>query len=323
MENSGLLHALLFDGVGGAKPLTAEEIDQWIPQNGILWLHFDYTSPQTKHWIRSEDALDSVSQEFLLMEDTRPRVTTIKDNLLLALRGVNLNPQSDPEDMIGIRVWASESKIITTIRRRLLSVADITDSLSNNTGPKNASAFIIDLAYRLISRMGPIVEGIEEMLADLEEQVIDTGDPKTRRQLSTIRRESIVLRRYLSPQREAMHRLYDEKISWLLQEDRMHSREVTDHLLRYIENLDSIRERATVIHEEMVSNLSEQLNNRMYVLSLVAAIFLPLGFLTGLFGINVGGIPGTESKFAFAIFVVMLVAIAIAILSFFKRKQWM
>ncbi len=322
MEKQGLLHALLLDGIGGAKKLTADEVDRWEPQNGILWLHFDYSSSQTAEWIRNEKHLDSVSREFLLTEDTRPRVAAINNALLLSLRGVNLNPHSDPEDMIAVRLWANDSMIITTIRRTLLSIVAIADLLENGNGPQNSSEFIVDLASQLISRMGPTIESIEEMLAELEEKVLDTGDAAIRRQLSTIRRESIVLRRYLSPQREAMYRLYDEKISWLKETDRMHSREVTDHLLRYIENLDSTRERATVIHEKLVSNLSEQLNNRMYVLSLITTIFLPLGFLTGLFGINVGGIPGSENKFAFAVFAGLLVIIALVLLGLFRRKRW-
>ncbi|MEE4164807.1 MAG: CorA family divalent cation transporter, partial [Desulfocapsaceae bacterium] len=97
----------------------------------------------------------------------------------------------------------------------------------------------------------------------------------------------------------------------------------TDHLLRYIENLDSTREQATVIHEELVSNLSEQLNSRMYVLSVITTIFLPLGFLTGLFGINVGGIPGSGSKSAFTVFVLILAAIVLAVLVLFKKKRWL
>ncbi len=322
MEKQGLLHALLLDGIGGAKKLTADEVDRWEPQNGILWLHFDYSSSQTAEWIRNEKHLDSVSREFLLTEDTRPRVAAINNALLLSLRGVNLNPHSDPEDMIAVRLWANDSMIITTIRRTLLSIVAIADLLENGNGPQNSSEFIVDLASQLISRMGPTIESIEEMLAELEEKVLDTGDAAIRRQLSTIRRESIVLRRYLSPQREAMYRLYDEKISWLKETDRMHSREVTDHLLRYIENLDSTRERATVIHEKLVSNLSEQLNNRMYVLSLITTIFLPLGFLTGLFGINVGGIPGSDNKFAFAVFAGLLVIIALVLLGLFRRKRW-
>ncbi|MEE4166217.1 MAG: CorA family divalent cation transporter, partial [Desulfocapsaceae bacterium] len=265
MEKSGLLNAYLLDGNGGAKKLTENEARRWAPQDGLLWLHLDYTSSRAKQWIRNERHLDSVSKEFLMTEDTRPRVVTINNRLLLALRGVNLNPHSDPEDMIGVRVWANESMIITTIRRTLLSITDISNALENGDGPRDSSEFIVDLARQLISRMGPTIENLEEILADLEERIIDIGDPAVRRRLSEIRREAIVLRRYLAPQREAMYRLYEEKLSWFKDTDRMHSREVTDHLLRYIENLDSTREQATVIHEELVSNLSEQLNSRMYV----------------------------------------------------------
>jgi zinc transporter len=305
------------------KKLTEDEANHWEPQDGLIWFHFDYTSSAATSWIHKQRHLDSVSKMFLLTEDTRPRVTTINNILLLALRGVNLNPHSDPEDMIGVRVWANESMIITTIRRTLLSITDISNSLEKGDGPRDSSEFIVDLAQRLISRMGPTIESLEEILADLEERIIDTGDPSVRRQLSEIRRESIVLRRYLAPQREAMYRLYEEKLSWFKDKDRMHSREVTDHLLRYIENLDSTREQATVIHEELVSNLSEQLNSRMYVLSVITTIFLPLGFLTGLFGINVGGIPGSESKSAFTVFVLLLAAIVLVVLVLFKKKRWL
>ncbi len=321
--NSEFIHALWLDGVGGARALTVAEANQWVPGDGVLWLHLNYSSPEAVNWINHDGRLDSVSRAFLVTEDTRPRITSIDNALLLALRGVNLNPHSDPEDMIGVRVWAMESVIVTTIRRNLLSIRDISSSLEMGRGPRSTSEFIVELSRRMISRMGPTLETIEEMLADLEEQTLGTGDAKVRRQLSTIRRETIVLRRYLAPQREAMYRLYDEKISWLEEKDRLHSREVTDHLLRYIENLDSIRERAAVIHEELVSNLSEQLNSRMYLLSLITTIFLPLGFLTGLFGINVGGIPGSESKLAFTIFVVILGSLALVLLAFFKRKKWM
>jgi len=98
---------------------------------------------------------------------------------------------------------------------------------------------------------------------------------------------------------------------------------VYDRLPRYIEDLDAARERAAVTQEELVSRLSEQMDKRMYVLSIVAAIFLPLGFLTGLLGINVGGIPGAEYKAGFAIFCLLLVGLIIAEVIIFKKKKWM
>lgn len=323
MSELGLIHAFLLNGSGGAKRLSLEEATRWKPEDGIIWLHFNCTASQTVKWISNDEWLDDISKEALLSEETRPRVTTINDALLLALRGVNLNPGSDHEDMVALRLWADQHRVITTIRRKLLSVVDIANNFEKSEGPINTSELIIDLAERLIIRMSGTINNIEDRLADLEERVLDIGSIEYRQQLSDIRRESIIFRRYLAPQREAMARLYGEKISWLDEKDRFRLREVTDQLIRYIEDLDSIRDRATVIHEELVSNLSEQMNKRMYVLSLAAAIFLPLSFLTGLFGINVGGIPGSESKIAFALFVLLLVVIAFVLLFLFKKKRWL
>jgi len=132
-----------------------------------------------------------------------------------------------------------------------------------------------------------------------------------------------MLRRYLAPQREAMMKLQAEIVPWLSDSDRMHLREITDRVVRYIEDLDSVRDRAAVTQEELVNRLSEQMNTRMYVLSLVAAIFLPLGFLTGLLGINVGGIPGSENQSAFLIFIMMLIVVVFLQIVIFKKKKWL
>jgi zinc transporter len=69
--------------------------------------------------------------------------------------------------------------------------------------------------------------------------------------------------------------------------------------MRYIEELDTIRDKVSLIQEELSNKLSEQMNKKMYVLSIISVIFLPLTFLTGLLGINVGGIPGAQNENAF------------------------
>ena len=144
-----------------------------------------------------------------------------------------------------------------------------------------------------------------------------------RQKIAEIRRAVISMRRYLAPQRDVMARLYSEKVDWLNEMERMHIREISDRTTRYVEDLDAIRDRATVTQEELNSRLAEQMNKTMYILSIVAGIFLPLGLLTGLLGINVGGIPGTESKWAFTIFCILLLGIAGVQVWLFKRKKWM
>ena len=123
-------------------------------------------------------------------------------------------------------------------------------------------------------------------------------------------------------QRDAFAKLIIEKITWLDEDSRLRLREVSDRLIRHIEDLDAVRERAAVTQEELLSRLSDQMNTRMYVLSVVAAIFLPLGFLTGLLGINVGGIPGTDNPWAFLMFLVFIIGIFIGQMLWFRSKKW-
>ncbi|MDX1778016.1 MAG: zinc transporter ZntB [Thermodesulfobacteriota bacterium] len=321
--SNGLIYGFIFDGKGGGKKIDLEEVRSWKSEQGILWLHFDYTSEEAQNWILNYSGLDGVPAEALLTEETRPRTIIFDDAALMALRGVNLNPDSDPEDMVSVRLWIDKYKIISTRRRPLLSISDIADSLKKKEGPKTTGDFIDDLTDWLITRMEGTIEGIEDRLAQLEEDIIDSSNPGLRTTLLGVRRQAIMLRRYLAPQREALTKLYSESLSWMRSDDKIRIREVTDRLIRYLEDLDSARDRASVTQEELANRISEQMNSRMYVLSLVAAIFLPLGFLTGLLGINVGGIPGAENKWAFGIFLIMLVGIVVLQIYYFKKKKWL
>ncbi len=319
----GLIYALLLDGGGGAQSLTWNQISSWTPDQGLLWLHFDYTADAPREWLLAKAGLDEIAVEALLSPETRPRTTAIDDSALLALRGVNLNPGSDPEDMVSIRLWMDHQRIISSRNRRLLSAADIVQSLLAGRGPCTAGEFIVDLADRLTERAEETITDIEERVDEMEAAVVAGATRELRSALSETRREAIMLRRYLAPQREAILRLASEKLTWLSEHDRMHLREVADKLIRYVEELDSVRDRASVTQEELVGKLSEQLNSRMYVLSILTAIFLPLGFMTGLLGVNLGGLPGASSDWGFASFILILIAVMLVQIWLFKRNKWL
>jgi zinc transporter len=323
VNNDGLIAAYILDGNGGGQRVGWKEIQQWTPTAGLLWVHLNFEAPNAQRWIKEESQLGDVVGDALLAEESRPRITTFDDGLLVALRGVNLNPGADPEDMVSLRMWAEKNRIITTRRRKLMSVADLCSAIEKGKGPRTSGEFLEDVADRLMVRMGGVINELEDKAAELEEAVLTEESHELRPKLASIRRDAINLRRYMAPQREAIARLQSEKISWLAEEDRVRLRETYDRLTRYIEDLDAARERAAVTQEELISRLSEQMDNRMYVLSIVAAIFLPLGFLTGLLGINVGGIPGTEYKAAFFVFCLLLVALVVIEVIIFKKKKWM
>ena len=286
----GLIHAYLLDGHGGGRALDWEAVKAWSPQQGILWVHLDYTAPRTADWLQQEAQLSELAVESLLAEETRPRSVAHSDGLLLILRGVNMNPGANPEDMVSIRLWIEDNRVISTRRRMLLAVQDMRKAIESGRGPSTPGELTVALADNLTDRMAGIIADIDEQVDTMEEQLLTAESKQLRSRLANVRREAIALRRYLAPQREAMTRLVNERVAWLTDLDRLKLREIADRTMRYIEDLDTVRERAVIIQEELLGRLSELMNTRMFVLSIVAAIFLPLGFLTGLLGINVGGI---------------------------------
>ena len=322
-NNEGLLFAYVLDGAGGGKKVDWDEINAWLPAHGILWIHLDYSSSISQKWLVEKSGLDEVISDALTEEDSRPRCTPFHEGLLLGLRGVNLNPGADPEDMVGIRIWFEKDRIISTRKRKILSISDMQTAIEQGNGPESMGDFLVESTGRIMERMRHVIDDLEDGVADLEDQILTTESHQLRTKLAALRRQAISLRRYLTPQREALSRLLTEKISWLDDSGRIRMREVSDQLARYLEDLDEARDRAAVTQEELVNRLSEQMNNKMYLLSIVAAIFLPLGFLTGLLGINVGGIPGADSKLGFTIFIILLLLVVAFQLWLFKKKKWL
>lgn len=311
------------DGEGRGTPLSWRPGHDVPQETGLFWLHLNYSDAQASDWLLRSDLLDKPVAESLLDEETRPRVLHHGTGLLLTLRGVNLNPGAEPEDMVSIRLWIEEGRIISTRKRRLKSVKEIQSLLAAGEGPRSSGEFLAMLLRLMTDNIGEVIEELEDQMAEVEEHIVAHHGAKAREALADLRRQAIALRRYLAPQREALSRLSTERVPWMIPDDHFRIRETADELIRHIEDLDAVRERAALAHEEFVNHASEQLNRRMFMLSVVTVIFLPLGFLTGLFGINVGGIPGAESPWGFAAFCLGVVLAGAGIFLIFKRSRWL
>lgn len=318
---NGLIHAVSLDGKGGCKELDWSEVNNSTAEQH-LWLHFDYCDVEAQDWIRNCSGLNDIAADGLLSPENRPHVLTRGDNLLLILRGVNLNQGENPEDMVSVRVWTNGRLLISTRKRLLTSTRDVLDSLENGVGPQSTSSLLISWIERLILRMNDTISNIEDQVSDIEETLFESEPSELRAALLGIRQQCIGLRRYIAPQREALSKLVSEPIAWLNDIDRLTLRSIADRQIRYVEDIDAIKERATMVKEELASRVAEQLNNRSYVLTVVAAIFLPLGFFTGLMGVNVGGMPGIENEIAFW-FVVAICVVSTGLLgAYFYWKKW-
>ena len=321
-KQDSLICAYILDGQGGGRDVWWPDVDNWKPEAGLLWLHLDHSSPKSQEWLRKFSGLEPLVVEALLAEDTRPRCSEIGDGLLIILRGVNLNPGADAEDMVAIRIWIDRRRIISTRHRHLKSIQDIREQIAARHGPRGPGDFLVQIADRLTTRMGPIIDELEETLDTLQDELPRGGDSDISARLGPVRRKAAHLRRYLAPQRDAITRLQTEQQDWLDDIHRAHLHEVADRVIRYVEDLDLVRERSSVLQDEMIHRLSMQMNKTMYLLSIVAAVVLPLALVADLLGMGVGGIPGAGTGGAFWVVVVLLALLAVGEVWLFRRLKW-
>jgi len=319
---AALICAYEFDGQGGARELGRADLDETHTGTAVRWFHLDFTVAETRRWLLEDSGIERSIAEALIDEDSRPRSIEHGQGLLVIFRGVNSNAGSQPEDMVSIRTWLEGNRIISTRRRRLASIRHIREDLAAGRGPRDAVDFLITLARRLGDRIGPVVEEIDNQLEQAESGS-GTAGFGYRGQFANLRRQAVRIRRHLAPQRDGLERLARQGSFLLSDIQRLELREEADVITRYLEDLDLIRERAMVAQEEMIGQLAQEQNSRMYILSLVAAVFLPLSFLTGLMGMNVAGLPGTENPIAFTALSLMMIGAAVGILLLFKWRRWL
>jgi zinc transporter len=315
--------AWMLDGKGGGQPLSLDkDAETPVPEGGFLWVHSRQTTDEDRTWLTALGG-DQVVADALMADETRPRCTLHEDGVLMNLRGVNLNPGAEPEDMVSLRIWAGADKIVMLTRRPLLALDDIEARGRMGNAPTSVAEMIAQVALRLADRAEPVVAELNERIDDLEDDVAAGTGAAQRSALSDIRRVSIMLRRYMFPQRDALSTLEIEALPWVLAPQRAGLREATERVTRLAEELDAIRDRAQVVHDHLMDLRAEAMNRQMLVLSVVTAVFLPLGLITGLLGINVGGVPGASAPYAFWVVCALLMGIGALQLWMFARMGWL
>ena len=320
--DDGLLCAWLLDGKGGGQVLDWGGIRRWQPDDGPIWVHLDRGAESTRQWLIEGAGLSDLLAASLMADETRPRVRESAEGIVLILRGVNLNPGAEPDDMVQLRLFTDGRRVISLRQRRVYAIQDLQDQFAKGIGPRGAGEVIVRLADLMGFRIGQVVDQVEDNIDDLEESVLTESAEEMRSRLAEMRHQAIMLRRYIGPQRDALHELSRLAPSWLNERERRQLDEVAERTMRLREDLDAARERASVIQDELANRLNERLNRNMYRLSVIAAVFLPLGLLTGLLGINVGGMPGVDSGLAFWVVCALLVVVGLGQYLLFRRWKW-
>ncbi|MEI8397263.1 MAG: CorA family divalent cation transporter [Rhodospirillaceae bacterium] len=327
----GLRFACVLNGRGGAVHKRWGEVLEWQPADGVLWIHLERDDPNTGDWVRQSSGIDPVIGEALLAEESRPRVEGIDDGLLIVLRGISqVEPGRESHlgggvDLVPVHLWIDGQRVVSLRDKdhQLGALRDIRNSHAAGKGPSRPGELLVQIADKVVKDLEPVLDALDDEVDRLEDVVLSTTDSTVRRKLSDLRRHAIHLRRYLAPQRDALSRLLIEEVSWLTERDRVRLRGVTDKVLRYIEYLDSIRDRAIILHEDLGSLLNERIARTSNRLTALAAMLLPPSLIAAVLGMNVGGVPGTQDPDGFYIAGAVMAALAALIMVVLRRLNWL
>ncbi len=284
------------------------------------WWHFDLADPDLADWTAIH--LAAIPAGALLQAETRPRCDPYEDGLILNLRGINLNEGQPAEQMVSVRIWVSAAVVVTVRVRRVFALEDIRVQAQENAAPPAPAAFLHTLITKLTTRVQDEVMKIAAQ-TDFYEQDLEDRTTPTPKDLPAARRSVIKLRRYLAPQQTALNRLSQMETPLIPQAGGMALRELANRTTLAVEELTALGERIISVQDEHDQMIAQRQANHGYRLSLAAGIFLPLGFLTGLFGVNVAGMPGTQNPWAFAILSAAMVVIALVVWIGLKRARWL
>lgn len=251
----------------------------------FTWIHLDGRDDESLAWLKGAD-LPPAATNALLAHETRPRGDQIGDGALVNLRGPGATPEDDPDRLVSIRIWADAGRVVSVSFRTLGEITTICDKMQRGE-LRDPGDLIAAVATAITSALDPDVAKLGDTIDDYEAALEDLPIATARRKIMTVRSTAIDLRRFLNPQRLALERLAGAGCSWLNDDDRAHLREASDRAARMAEELEAIRERSALLHEQLTDMRTEQIDQRALTAALVALIFLPLTFITGLFGMNV------------------------------------
>jgi zinc transporter len=263
----------------------------------------------------------------LLQTETRPRCAPYEDGLLLNLRGINHNPGAEPEDMISVRIWATSNLVISMRSYPVKAIHEVREEIGRDA-PTSPAHLLARISAKLIDYIDPVVEQLKDEADEFEETMLNSRGRLSPRDLAEFRRTILLLRRYVQPQTDAMSQLQREArmrragAPAFDDDDQVILRDTSDHIIRIAEELDSIRDRAAVLQDQVVGQRQEQLNQRLLALSVVSAIFLPLSYVTGLLGMNLAGIPWADEPWSFIAVVATTCALGVGVLAFLKWRRW-
>ncbi len=321
-----LLKGWVLNGQGGARSIQYQQLANLeLQADETLWLHWDKQQPATAAWLKASHSISRFERQLLLEKTTRPRFLALTEHtLLLFSRVIQPKARADSSELFSVRVRCTQQVVLSFAQKDAVFGDGLKALFKEKVGPKTSAELLLVLMREATDHIDHAVEALAEFVDQQELQVDQEENYEPNHQeLLQIRRSSANLRRYLAPMKDLFAGLAKAQPTWFDQSTAPYWNEISNMLIRCLEELDLCKERVGFILDAERRKAEQRTGRVMYLLAVVTAFFLPLSFVTGLLGINVGGIPGSDAGHGFLIACLIIAGLAAIQFMILRVLRWL
>jgi magnesium transporter len=307
---------------------TVERVDPaWLrPGSGVwVWVDLNRPSPEESRVLIETFHFHQFAVEDALSELHHPKIESYGDYLYLILHGIDFHASEHQFRTQDIDFFLGAQFLVTVHPGVSRSIAKVSGVCSRDARVLGEGPGM--LLYRIVDTMvdnyRPEVDELAQRLDELEEEVFERPNPQLARRILNFKKDIASLRRVVPPQRDAVGRLARREFPLVNEQLAYGFRDVHDHLVRLSDEAMFFQDRISSILDAHLSAVSNQLNQVMKVLTIIATLFMPLTVFTGMYGMNVElpHLPGGDPAQFWWILGIML-AMSSVMVYFFRRKRW-
>jgi zinc transporter len=308
--DAGLICGFVLSPSAGVAEVELEDIaDIPLTADSVLWLHFNLTNTRARQAISRLEIIPAEVREVLTERDDRRRVEALDEGLLTILSDLTFEPDSDPEEVSPLWCFIGDKLFVTGRVHPLKTVDELRSTVRGGLKVGKAIELLIWFLARRTASLRDLTEDMAEQVSEIEDEILGGAIRQQREQLGRIRRFCAQIRRHFGPDRVAFRRWLQLRPALLDEELAESMRSEIEELSFLIDEVNELYERAKLLQEELASRVAENTGRSLYVLAILSAVFLPMTLITGIFGMNVAGLPGLHHYGAFW-WVMFLIVIA-------------
>lgn len=319
----GLLYGFhLAGGPEGARELDAGTIEEAVRSGeGVVWLHFNLSNARARALIAQFGFLSAEVRDVLCTHDLRRRVETADGGLIAVLSDLTYEERSDPEEVAGLWCFAAPGLFVTGRTHPLQTPDRLRAAVRAGLQASSGYDLLLWLLNQRTTTLRDLTAEMSEQVSEIEQEILEGRIREQRELLGRIRRFCAQLRRHFGPDRTAFRRLLQQPQLVLGSEVMEGVRFEIEELSFLMEEVLELYERSKLLQEELASRVAENTGRSLYVLAILSAVFLPMTLITGIFGMNVAGMPGLTEGSAFWRVMLLIVAAGVMTLTLIVRRD--